>query len=641
MASAQRKETVHRFASVSATSEISNTPVPKPRQADLTAVPKPRLGTLLVKMQAISPQNLARGWLENKTTKRELADVLRANGNVPELALLRAQAQELGFGLADFSAPPHDDDFVKLLPKELALETLSVPWQRTGNILVIATAAPEHRERLSRALEDKGFFATFCLAPRAVIMDILTQAYGAELRCDAEAMPPLQMSCRTQGGLPYVMVALFSMLVFGMVFVPKATIIALTLLALASLFAQTVLKVVFLLYAGYALEIKKMSRRSQRPLKVSLLLPLFKERNIADLLVKRIAKLDYPRSLLEVCLVVEEHDWETRNALANAALPAWFRTILVPDGQPRTKPRAMNYALNFTQGDIIGIYDAEDAPQAHHIERVAAHFQQAEDRVACLQGCLDFYNHGTNWVARCFTIEYATWFRTILPGLSQVGMPVPLGGTTVFLRKSALVEIGGWDAHNVTEDADLGLRLARAGYRTELIDITTFEEANSAVWPWIKQRSRWLKGYLMTYAVHCRNQRQLWKDLGPIGWLGVHLHFGGSLLNVSLTPIVLSLLIGYLGVSHPFLERIGPVGAYVITWLLVLSGLVTVLTNVLGCAYAGHRKLMKWIPLTFIYQCLSFFAIVKAFYESVVQPYYWDKTSHGKFSTAEHKAPDS
>ena len=154
---------------------------------------------------------------------------------------------------------------------------------------------------------------------------------------------------------------------------------------------------------------------------------------------------------------------------------------------------------------------------------------------AC-KGCLISITPRVNWLSRCFTIEYATWFRVILPGLARMGLPIPLGGTTLFFRRTILDRLGGWDAHNVTEDADLGIRLARHGYRTELIPTTTYEEANCRPWPWVRQRSRWLKGYAVTWAVHMRNPARLWRDLGPWRFFGVQVLFVGTLSQFITAP---------------------------------------------------------------------------------------------------------
>jgi len=222
-------------------------------------------------------------------------------------------------------------------------------------------------------------------------------------------------------------------------------------------------------------------------------------------LIELLQALNYPRSHLEIILLSEQTDPQTRALLNKTPLPRWIKILNVPQGQVQTKPRAMNYALPFCQGDIIGIYDEEDAPEPDQLIKVAAQFAHAPQDVVCLQGRLDFYNTHSNWLGRCFTIEYATWFRVILPGLARLGGVIPLGGTTLFFRRSALDHLQGWDAHNVTEDADLGVRLSRHGWRCDILDSTTFEEANNRPLAWVKQRSRWLKGYAMTYFVHMRN----------------------------------------------------------------------------------------------------------------------------------------
>ena len=203
---------------------------------------------------------------------------------------------------------------------------------------------------------------------------------------------------------------------------------------------------------------EEVNKPKQRLPKVSILVPLFRETEIAHALIARLTRLTYPKCLLDVILVMEEEDETTRKTLAAIDLPPWIRPVIVPDGSPRTKPRAMNYALDFCQGDIIGIFDAEDAPDPDQITIVARRFQTAPPDVVCLQGVLDYYNPRQNWLARCFTIEYATWFRLMLPGLARLGFAIPLGGTTLYFRRDVLEELGGWDAHNVTEDADLGFR---------------------------------------------------------------------------------------------------------------------------------------------------------------------------------------
>jgi cellulose synthase/poly-beta-1,6-N-acetylglucosamine synthase-like glycosyltransferase len=301
----------------------------------------------------------------------------------------------------------------------------------------------------------------------------------------------------------------------------------------------------------------------------------------------------------------------------------------VPEGKLKTKPRALNYALEFCRGSIIGIYDAEDAPAPDQIRKMVSHFHRRGPEVACLQGVLDFYNARANWLARCFAIEYAAWFRVVLPGLSRLGIPVPLGGTTLFFRRAALESLGGWDAHNVTEDADLGLRLARHGFRTEFLDSVTEEEANCRAWPWVRQRSRWLKGYAMTWATHMRRPALLWRQLGGKGFFGVQVLFLGTLSQFALAPLLWSFWGLSLGLQHPLAAALPEGGMQVLFGLFLAAELVNLGVGAMGVHRAGKPGLIAWLPMLHFYFPLASLASYKAFWEMAARPFYWDKTRHG------------
>jgi len=363
--------------------------------------------------------------------------------------------------------------------------------------------------------------------------------------------------------------------------------------------------------------------------KVSLLVPLFKETDIAGALLARLSRLRYPRPALEVLLILEAEDDQTRATLSTADLPPWMRVITVPPGELMTKPRALNYARRFASGEIIGVYDAEDNPAPDQIETVVRRFASATREVGCLQGVLDFYNPRMNWLARCFTIEYASWFRIVLPGLSKMGFAIPLGGTTIFFRRSVLDSMKGWDAYNVTEDADLGMRLARAGYHTEIIDTVTLEEANCRLWPWVRQRSRWLKGYMATYLVHMRHPVHLWRDLGPRRFFGFQVFFLASLSQFLLAPLLWSFWLAVFGLPHPFVDALPPGGIWVVTGLFLLAEVVGLIVGLTAVASPRHRHLSPWVPTLLFYFPLAALAGYKALAELITKPFFWDKTSHG------------
>ena len=249
--------------------------------------------------------------------------------------------------------------------------------------------------------------------------------------------------------------------------------------------------------------------------------------------------------------------------------------------------------------------------------------------MACLQGVLDFYNPRQNWLARCFTIEYATWFRVVLPGLQRLGMALPLGGTTLFFRRAALEQLGGWDAHNVTEDADLGMRLARHGYRTELLPTTTYEEANCHALPWVKQRSRWIKGYMMTYFTHMRHPMALWRDLGPRQFLGFQILFAGSLSQAFLVPLLWSYWAMFLGLGHPIAAMVSPALALLAGLVFVACEVVNIACGVVGLWRSGQKISALWVPTLSLYHPMQALAAYKAASEVLTRPFYWDKTSHG------------
>jgi glycosyltransferase XagB len=307
------------------------------------------------------------------------------------------------------------------------------------------------------------------------------------------------------------------------------------------------------------------------------------------------------------------------------------RVVTVPDGQVKTKPRALNHALDYARGAIVGVYDAEDAPAPDQLRKVVAQFQRSGSDVACLQGVLDYYNPRTNWLSRCFTIEYAGWFRLILPGIARLGLVVPLGGTTLFFRREVLENLGGWDAHNVTEDADLGLRLARHGYRTELIDTVTLEEANCRPLPWIKQRSRWIKGYMMTWAVHMRDPVLLWHQLGPRRFFGFQVLFLGTIAQFLLAPLLWSFVVVPFGVAHPLFNLLPAAVLWAMAGVFILSELTNVLIGVAGLQRTGHGLSLWWVPTMKVYFPIASLAAYKGLFELATRPFYWDKTTHGIF----------
>ena len=590
------------------------------------------LGERLVARGVLAAGDLIKARARLTRQDARLSDVLLAERMVSEADLAATLALHWQVEHADLVATPPDVRLIDALGPEVCLRFGLLPWRRAGSETVVATSRPqdfeEQRARLTEALGP----VRFAVASEQVIHEALKRLRQRHLARAAETRVDAEESCRGAFGLrlAWIILALTGVAAAYAVLAPVATLWAMTGWAVVSLVFSSALKAVAAVASANRpppTARNQLTSIAPSPT-VSLLVPLFSESAIAGRLIQRLSRLDYPRELLDICLVVEEDDSITQDAVAATRLPPWMRQIVVPRGTPQTKPRALNYALGFCRGSIVGVYDAEDEPDPGQIHAVVESFDQSGPEVACLQGVLGFYNADRNWITRCFAIEYATWFRVVLPGFARLGLVVPLGGTTLFFRRNILEKLGAWDAHNVTEDADLGVRLSRHGYRTELLTTQTLEEATCEPWRWIKQRSRWLKGYAMTYAVHMRAPRRLWRELGAMRFLGVQIVFLGTLSQFVLAPVLWSFWLFTFGLPH-FAAHLPTGLAILFAVLFGASEAISLATSGLAVWRPGHRRLLPWIVLQHVYFTLGTVAVYKALWEAVSAPYFWDKTEHG------------
>lgn len=591
------------------------------------------LGVMLLREGTVAAHDLIPALALQSRQRGKLIETLLSHGLVSEPALYTALARHWAVGIADLIALPPDPRLIDRIGPTRCLRDGVLPWRSVGDATVIVTAHPDRFRRHRDALS--GIFGTviMAVAPANAIEAAVLRARGPSLARLAETSVNPAESCRNFNckalRLP-MLVAFVVMLITG-ILSPILLLSVFTTIALLVMVSFNVFRVA----AGIAAERPAPPQTAPPHIArlpvVSVMVALYHESDIATRLVKRLGNLNYPRELLDILLVVEADDSMTRNALATAQLPSWMRVVVVPGGSVKTKPRALNFALDHCRGSIVGIYDAEDAPEADQIRKVVERFHARGPEVACLQGVLDFYNPRSNWLSRCFTIEYATWFRILLPGIEKLGLAVPLGGTTLFFRRAALERLGRWDAHNVTEDADLGMRIARHGFRTELIDTVTQEEANCRVVPWIKQRSRWIKGFMMTWATHMRTPRLLWRQLGTRRFIGFQMLLLGSVLNALLAPFLWSFWLVPLGFSHPIAERLPDAVFTLLCVLFFATEVVSVAISMRGLGKTKHGLSFLWVPTLYFYHPLATLAAYKAAWEMLTRPFYWEKTSHGHF----------
>jgi glycosyltransferase XagB len=362
----------------------------------------------------------------------------------------------------------------------------------------------------------------------------------------------------------------------------------------------------------------------------TVLVPMFREPEVLPILTKALRNLDYPLAKLDIKIVLEEGDHETIEAARSLDLEGVFEIIRVPASHPQTKPKACNFALRYSQGEFLVIFDAEDKPEPDQLKKVVAAFNQSAPNTACIQCRLNYYNARENWLTRMFTLDYSLWFDLMLPGLERLKVPIPLGGTSNHFRMDVLRELNAWDPFNVTEDADLGIRLTQKGYRVGVIDSTTFEEANVSIPNWVRQRSRWIKGYMQTFLVHSRRPVHLWRSIGASGVFGFVFFIGGTFLSGLLNPIFWAIFAIWMIFGAEAITPYFPLPVLYMSLLnlLVGNGLLIYLTMV-----APFRRrwtdLAPWGITVVGYWVLMTVASYKALSQLIFNPFYWEKTQHG------------
>jgi glycosyltransferase XagB len=362
----------------------------------------------------------------------------------------------------------------------------------------------------------------------------------------------------------------------------------------------------------------------------TILLPVYKEDKLIKKLIWNLQSIDYPREKLDIKLVIEEDDDKTLNAVRNLDFPAIFEVIIVPFHMPKTKPKACNYALHFAKGKYLTIYDAEDIPDTDQLKKVVALFGKLPDNYICIQSALNYFNRNENFLTRMFTLEYSYWFDYMLPGLDTLDIPIPLGGTSNHFKLDNLVELGAWDPFNVTEDADLGVRAYAKGYKVAIVNSTTYEEANNEPFNWIRQRSRWIKGYMQTYLVHMRNPAKLWRKLGWKGFLGFSFFIGATPITFLIYPLLLTIFIIYLIFDLSAIRTLFP------DWVLFMSifnlmvgNVLMIYVNMMAVFKRRFYELILFAIANPVYWLMHSIAAYMGLYELIVKPFYWQKTNHG------------
>jgi len=625
-------------------------PAPEPGETVDDAVERERLaeagrlGEILIAQGLISEDDLALALDMQARTGSRLGEILYHGRLIDEAQVASALAEQLRVPLLDLEGVEPEPDALAIIPESLQRAARCLPLAIDGDVLHVAIVDPLDDDTFATIREHTDLRIQVYLVQRTQLDAVLRRVHQAEYirAARTELLSRFPEDCANRVLSPaqrtFFLVAIFITIVCAVIW-PLNTAIAfvvtcVVIYALVSIYKFKLFFDSFGRRKEIVIEPEELARVDERELPdYTVLVPLYDEAEVLPGLVANLASLDYPREKLEVLLLAEEDDDVTLaaiNAMQDAGeLPPSFKTIVVPDSQPKTKPKACNYGLVQATGRYVVIYDAEDRPDPDQLKKVILAWERLDPDVVCVQCKLNYYNTDTNLLTRFFATEYALWFDLLLPGLDASGAPIPLGGTSNHFDREVLLELGLWDPFNTTEDADLGIRLHKGGYKTAMLDSTTLEEANSVLPNWVRQRSRWVKGYLQTYLVHMRHPLKLMREIGFRSFLSFQFIIGGTIVFL-LNPIFWLLTTLWLLTEANIIEQLFPGFIYyAASFQLFLGNFIFAYLAVAGSMQRRLFGLTKYALFSPLYWGLMSIGAYRGFFQLFTKPFYWEKTQHG------------
>jgi hypothetical protein len=606
----------------------------------------PHLGDYLVRRGLLSRADLHDALAQHTRVGVHLGSVLLARGLISRRVLYQALGDLWGIEACDL-----DDLDVALVrafdPQEMVRDGW-VPVRATRRSdgscqevqVAVAGRLNDHivqRVRTKTGARHVSQVVTTDWDIRRVVRDCCTEAL-VETAVEGLARSNPEASAQrviTKAQVTAILVALSATLLFALAR-PRALIVVLAI-GVNMMFMVSVVFKLLVSLVGATKEHKQVvsdeevaaMKDADLPL-FTILVPAYHEANVIGSLMSNLACLDYPREKLEILLLLEPDDPETLQAAKAAGPPDVVKFIVVPEGGPKTKPKACNVGLMFARGEYLVIYDAEDRPEPDQLKKVVATFAKSTRDLVCVQAALNYFNSEENVLTRMFTLEYSYWFDYMLPGLDTLGLPIPLGGTSNHFRTEMLRELGGWDPYNVTEDADLGIRASALGSRVRVVNSTTYEEANRAFGNWIRQRSRWIKGYMQTVLVHTRHPVRLVRTVGLRQTFGFALLIGGTPVSFLMAPILWTVFA--ISTADPrLLAGIFPRWLQIANMLTLFGGNASIIYLNMLAVFKRRRYRLIWFGLLNpFYWILHSIASVQALWQLLNgRAFFWEKTLHG------------
>jgi cellulose synthase/poly-beta-1,6-N-acetylglucosamine synthase-like glycosyltransferase len=415
--------------------------------------------------------------------------------------------------------------------------------------------------------------------------------------------------------------------------------VAIAVSAIISVFYLALM--IFKLYIVYKSSKKKLVTVSPEELNslneselpvMTVIVPLYREEEVIPQIMDSMTSIDYPKDKLQVLITVESYDWKTRQAIEIMNPPENFKVITLPDVSPKTKPKALNVAFREARGEYVVIYDAEIIPDPQQLKKAYLGFKKNPD-IGCLQTRLDHYNSHENVITKLFNAEFSFYYDLFLPGLTELGFPVPLSGHSTIFRRQVLVDIGAWDPYNVAEDCDMGMMIKRAGWKTDILDSVSREEATGEVGAWVRQRTRWMKGFIQTSIVHLRHPVGFVREIGGIyNFLGFFLTVPGTVLLNFFNLFYWFLLIAWVITGSATIKYFfpGPI-LYISVFSFILGNFIFTFLNLVGSYKRQRYEMVKYSLISPLYWMLLAYATVRAVFQIVIRPHHWEKTVHHNY----------
>jgi len=601
------------------------------------------LGDLLLDADLINRRQLEEGLELHRRTGVRLGKALLSLGYITQDQLVASLSKQQNLPYYNLTGVEIPEDIARCIPENLSRKRGLLPLAKQEGVITLAMVDPLDREAILEVEQITGCQVIPVVTTEEDLENALERIYRRDYLWqsanDLVFRFPEESAIRVlttrQEAMALVCLGIAVLL---LVIDPVTFMTAIAVVSTAFYVGFSAYKF-YLIYKAlsHTLEVETTTEEiadlADHDLPVyTVLVPLYREVEVLPTLIRAIDDLDYPKTKLDVKLLLEEDDEATIAAVRRQPLPAHFKVVVVPDSLPKGKPKACNYGLIHAEGEYVVIYDAEDIPDRDQLKKVLVAFRKAGDEVQCIQAKLNYYNRDQNLLTRWFTTEYSMWFDLFIPGLDASNSPIPLGGTSNHFRTARLRELGAWDPYNVTEDADLGVRLFKAGWKTAVVDSTTYEEANSELYNWIRQRSRWVKGYIQTYLVHMRHPVKLIREIGWYQFFSFNMVVGGTFFGFLVNPIYWLLTAGWFLFHWEFIQQLFPGPVFYLGALgLYFGNFAFMYANVAGCMRRQYYDMVKYALLSPLYWALMSVGAWKGCLQLFYRPSYWEKTKHGLF----------